>query len=223
MTIFEECGILVHMKDSRLQTVWDKLDEEYPHAHCELDYGTPFELLVAVILSAQCTDKRVNEVTKTLFKRANTPKDFVEMPIEELESLIRSCGFFRNKAKNIKSMSLDVLTRYGGEVPHDFDERVGRKTANVVSSVAFGGDGIAVDTHVYRLAHRLGLSNGKTPYDVEKDLTELIDAGQRARVHHLLIFHGRYCCKAQRPECARCPISGYCAEFAGTGKAEVRS
>ena len=97
MTLFEECGILVHMEDSRLQTVWDKLDAEYPHAHCELDYGTPFELLVAVILSAQCTDKRVNEVTKTLFKRANTPEDFVEMPIEELESLIRSCGFFRNK------------------------------------------------------------------------------------------------------------------------------
>lgn len=211
------------MKDSELQTVLDRLDSEYPLAHCELDYGTPFELLVAVILSAQCTDKRVNEVTKTLFKRASTPKDFVEMPTEELEALIHSCGFFRNKAKNIKSMSLDILTRYGGEVPQDFDELltlagVGRKTANVVSSVAFGGDGIAVDTHVYRLAHRLGLSSGKTPYDVEKDLTERIEPGQRARVHHLLIFHGRYCCKAQRPECSRCPICEYCAEFAGSEK-----
>ena len=201
-----------------LKTMLDKLDKEYPDAHCELDYGTPFQLLVAVILSAQCTDKRVNEVTKTLFKQASRPEDFVEMPAEKLEELIHSCGFFRNKAKNIKSMSLDILTRYGGEVPKDFDELltlagVGRKTANVVTSVAFGGSGIAVDTHVYRLAHRLGLSNGKTPYDVEKDLTELLPEAERARAHHLLIFHGRYCCKAQRPECGRCPISSLCPEL----------
>ena len=160
MTKTSECDILVLMKDSELQTVLDRLDSEYPLAHCELDYGTPFELLVAVILSAQCTDKRVNEVTKTLFKRASTPKDFVEMPTQELEALIHSCGFFRNKAKNIKSMSLDILTRYGGEVPHDFDELltlagVGRKTANVVSSVAFGGDGTVSG---FRAAKRLTTS-----------------------------------------------------------------
>lgn len=212
------CAIIVGMEDIALSAVWDRLSAKYPDAHCELDYDTPFKLLVAVILSAQCTDKRVNEVTKTLFKRASTPKDFVEMSADELERLIRPCGFFRNKAKNIKSMSLDVLTRFGGEVPSNFDELltlagVGRKTANVVESVAFGGDGIAVDTHVYRLAHRLGLSSGKTPYDVEKDLTALIPEGERARVHHLLIFHGRYCCKAQRPDCAGCPISCFCPEF----------
>lgn len=201
------------------------LERAYPDAHCELDYGSVFELLVAVILSAQCTDKRVNEVTKTLFKRANTPKAFVEMQQEELEKLIYSCGFYRNKAKNIKSMSLDVLTRFDGKVPESFDDLlslagVGRKTANVVTSVTYGGDGIAVDTHVYRVSRRLGLSDGKTPYDVEKDLTALIEPKKRADAHHLLIFHGRYCCKSQRPECAKCPVIEYCEEVGGRTKGE---
>ncbi|MCI9519179.1 MAG: endonuclease III [Clostridia bacterium] len=213
------------MGKSDINNIISALEKTYPDAHCELDFGSVFELLVAVILSAQCTDKRVNEVTKTLFKRANTPKAFAEMPTEELEKLIYSCGFYRNKAKNIKSMSLDVLTRFGGKVPEDFDELlslagVGRKTANVVTSVAYGGDGIAVDTHVFRVSHRLGLSDGKTPYDVEKDLTALIEPQKRADAHHLLIFHGRYCCKSQRPDCGKCPVIEYCEEVGGKTKGE---
>ena len=142
------------------------------------------------------------------------------MPIEELESLIRSCGFYHNKARNIKNMSIDLLTRFGGEVPSGFDDLlslagVGRKTANVVSGVAFGGDGIAVDTHVFRVSRRLGLSSGKTPYDVEKDLTAQIEPQMRNRAHHLFIFHGRYCCKSQRPECGNCPVTEYCASIGG--------
>ena len=219
------CGILCKMGKSDINNIISALEKTYPDAHCELDFGSVCELLVAVILSAQCTDKRVNEVTKTLFKRANTPKAFAEMPTEELEKLIYSCGFYRNKAKNIKSMSLDVLTRFGGKVPEDFDELlslagVGRKTANVVTSVAYGGDGIAVDTHVFRVSHRLGLSDGKTPYDVEKDLTALIEPQKRADAHHLLIFHGRYCCKSQRPDCGKCPVIEYCEEVGGKTKGE---
>ena len=208
------------MERSNLDNILDRLDAKYPDAHCELDFGSPFQLLVAVILSAQCTDKRVNIVTETLFKRASTPKDFAEMPIEELESLIRSCGFYHNKARNIKNMSIDLLTRFGGEVPSGFDDLlslagVGRKTANVVSGVAFGGDGIAVDTHVFRVSRRLGLYSGKTPYDVEKDLTAQIEPQMRNRAHHLFIFHGRYCCKSQRPECGNCPVTEYCASIGG--------
>ncbi len=219
------CGILFKMGKYDINNIISALKKTYPDAQCELNFGSVFELLVAVILSAQCTDKRVNEVTKTLFKRANTPRDFAEMPTQELEKLIYSCGFYRNKAKNIKSMSLDVLTRFGGEVPEDFDELlslagVGRKTANVVTSVAYGGSGIAVDTHVFRVSHRLGLSNGKTPYDVEKDLTELIPPQDRADAHHLLIFHGRYCCKSQRPDCKNCPVIEYCEEVGSTAKGE---
>lgn len=209
------------MEKSIVKSICDELEKKYPYAECELNYGSAFELLVAVILSAQCTDKRVNEVTETLFKRCNTPREFVEIPTQELEKLIFSCGFYRNKARNIKNMSLDLLTRFGGEVPSDFDDLitlagVGRKTANVVSAVAFGGDGMAVDTHVFRVSHRLGFSDGKTPFDVEKDLYKVIPEGERARVHHLLIFHGRYCCYARNPDCGRCTVREYCEYFGQT-------
>lgn len=201
-------------KDVR-DKIWDILSKEYPSAHCELGFGNAFELLVAVILSAQCTDKRVNEVTKTLFARANTPLAFASMPLDELERLVRPCGFYRNKARNIRRMSEDVVRRFDGNVPKNFDDLltlagVGRKTAGVVCDVAFGGDAIPVDTHVFRLSRRLGLSAGKTPYDVEKDLLATIEVGSRSKVHHLLIFHGRYCCKARKPECKRCPIAEFC-------------
>lgn len=209
------------MESIKVQKILAALNGEYPDAECELNFNSTFELLVAVILSAQCTDKRVNEVTKTLFAVANTPKAFAELSTEELEKLIYSCGFYHSKAKNIKSMSLDVLTRFNGEVPRGFDDLlslagVGRKTANVVTSVAYGGDGIAVDTHVFRVSHRLGLSEGKTPYDVEKDLTSAIEPQNRNRAHHLFIFHGRYCCKSQRPSCGKCPVRQYCVFLNGS-------
>lgn len=193
----------------------ERLSALYPDAHCELDYTTPYELLVAVILSAQCTDKRVNIVTKELFKHANTPQKMLELGSSRLEELIRSCGFFRAKAAAIISTSADILAKYGGNVPDTFEQLlslkgVGRKTANVMMSVAFNEPAIAVDTHVFRLSHRLNLSEGKTPYDVEKDLSALLADEQKSLFHHLLIFHGRYCCKAQKPLCGKCNLIDIC-------------
>lgn len=192
-----------------------KLQATYPAAQCELTYDTPFHLLVSVILSAQCTDKRVNEVTPRLFKVYDTPEDFAGADINKLESLIYSCGFYRNKSRNIIGAARDIVARFGGEVPSNFDDLlslsgVGRKTANVMMAVAFGGNNIAVDTHVFRLSHRLGLSEGKTPYDVERDLMACFKPKDYSTVHHLLIFHGRYCCKSQRPQCNECPVSEFC-------------
>ena len=163
----------------KIECILDNLSVMYPDAHCELNYDTVWQLLVAVILSAQCTDKRVNEVTPALFARAKTPYDFVNMPVDELEKLIFSCGFYHNKAKNIKSAAAAVIECFGGQVPSDIDKLitlpgVGRKTANVVFAVGFGGQAMPVDTHVFRVAHRLGLSQGKTPDAVERDLRAVI-------------------------------------------------
>ena len=198
-----------------VETLLDKLDACYPDAHCELDYGSNWQLLVAVILSAQCTDKRVNQVTPKLFERASSPQDFVDIPLEELEKLIYSCGFYHNKAKNIKLAARDVVEKFGGTVPGTIDQLttlagVGRKTANVVFAVGFKGQAMPVDTHVFRLAHRLGLSDGKTPEAVEKDLRAVIPEKYYTRAHHLLIFHGRYTCKSRRPECDKCAVKEYC-------------
>ncbi len=198
-----------------VETLLDKLDACYPDAHCELDYGSNWQLLVAVILSAQCTDKRVNQVTPKHFERASTPQDFVDIPLEELEKLIYSCGFYHNKAKNIKLAARDVVEKFGGTVPGTIDQLttlagVGRKTANVVFAVGFKGQAMPVDTHVFRLAHRLGLSDGKTPEAVEKDLRAVIPEKYYTRAHHLLIFHGRYTCKSRRPECDKCAVKEYC-------------
>ena len=198
-----------------IEALLDKLDTCYPDAHCELDYGSDWQLLVAVILSAQCTDKRVNQVTPKLFERASSPQDFVDIPLEELEKLIYSCGFYHNKAKNIKLAARDVVEKFGGAVPGTIDELVtlagvGRKTANVVFAVGFKGQAMPVDTHVFRLAHRLGLSDGKTPEAVEKDLRAVIPEKYYTRAHHLLIFHGRYTCKSRRPECDKCMVKEYC-------------
>ncbi len=198
-----------------VETLLDKLDACYPDAHCELDYGSNWQLLVAVILSAQCTDKRVNQVTPKLFEKASSPQDFVDIPLEELEKLIYSCGFYHNKAKNIKLAARDVVEKFGGTVPGTIDQLttlagVGRKTANVVFAVGFKGQAMPVDTHVFRLAHRLGLSDGKTPEAVEKDLRAVIPEKYYTRAHHLLIFHGRYTCKSRRPECDKCAVKEYC-------------
>lgn len=191
------------------------LEQTYPTAKCELNYTTVFELLVAVILSAQCTDKRVNEVTQKLFTVANTPAQFAQMEQEELERLIYSCGFYRNKAKNIISASKAITERFNGEVPEDFSllltlPGVGRKTANVMSAEAFKKQAIAVDTHVFRTANRLGLANAKTPFEVEKQLRVTIPEDKYTRMHHLLIFHGRYTCKSQNPDCKNCSLYDCC-------------
>lgn len=201
----------------RAENILRELATKYPQAQCELRYDTPFHLLVAVILSAQCTDKRVNEVTKTLFTVYDTPQDFANADIGRLQELIFSCGFYRNKSVSIISAARDIVEKFGGEVPATFEELlslrgVGRKTANVVMSVAFGGNNIAVDTHVFRVSRRLGFSDGKTPYDVEKDLMATLAPEHWSAAHHYLIFHGRYCCKSQRPLCGECPVARFCRE-----------
>lgn len=185
---------------------------------CELNYSTPFELLVAVILSAQCTDKRVNEVTAHIFDKYNTPEQFAAMPQEMLEGMIYSCGFYKNKAANIIKASNDIVNKFSGQVPGEIDDLmtlagVGKKTANVVYSVAFGGQAIAVDTHVLRLANRIGFVKTDRPEVAEKALQKAIPHERWTQAHHLLIHHGRYICKARKPECDKCTICEYCDYF----------
>ncbi len=187
----------------------------YPEAKPALVYSTPFELLVAVILSAQCTDERVNKVTRALFERYNTPETLVSLSQEELERYIFSCGLYRSKAEHILSASRDIIERFSGQVPQTVKELmslagVGKKTANVVYSVAFGGDAIAVDTHVFRVSNRLGLSRGKTPKEVEIGLNRAIAKKDWSKAHHWLIYHGRRVCHAQKPSCEDCPLSTLC-------------
>lgn len=206
------------MDNKRAQKILDELKNMHPDAGCELNYGTPFELLVAVILSAQCTDKRVNEVAKDLFKKYNTPEQYATMTPAELEPLIHSCGFFHNKAVNIIGAAKGIVDRFGGEVPKTMAELtslpgVGRKTASVVMTVAFAEPAMPVDTHVFRVSGRLGLSHGKNPEQVEKDLKDLYPPSDWNIVHHTLIFHGRYICKALRPNCSECTLTEYCPYF----------
>lgn len=206
------------MQKEKIDRLLAKLETLYPDARCELNFRTAFELLVAVILSAQCTDKRVNEVTKKLFAVASTPQDFVDIDTESLERLIYSCGFYHNKAKNIKAAAKDIIERFGGEVPGDIDSLttlagVGRKTANVVFGVGFGGQAVPVDTHVFRVSHRLGLSSGKTPESVEKDLRALLPENRYTSAHHAFIFHGRYTCKSRHPLCENCGLREFCTEI----------
>ena len=198
------------------EEIYNILSTLHSDAQCELNFTTPFELLVAVILSAQCTDKRVNIVTEQLFKIASTPKDFVDMPITELEEHIKPCGFYHNKAKSLKEMASSVLAL--GRVPDTREELmklsgVGRKTANVVSAVAFGKNAIAVDTHVFRVSNRLGIADGNTPDKVEEQLMAGFDEEIWSKLHHYLIFHGRYMCKAQKPNCADCPLKNHCKYY----------
>ena len=191
------------------------LEETYKGAIPELKFNSPFELLVAVILSAQCTDKRVNEVTQNLFPIANTPQKILNLGIEKLEKIIKPCGFFHTKAKHIAWTSKIFIDEYGGEVPADFDELiklpgVGRKTANVVTSVAFKNPAIAVDTHVFRIANRLKLAEGQTPLEVEMGLQKIIPREKWSDAHHWLIWHGREICKARKPNCENCPLNSVC-------------
>ncbi len=180
-----------------------------------LKFTTLYELLVAVILSAQCTDERVNKVTASLFKFANTPQKMLDLGVDELEKHIYSCGLYKSKAKNIISASSDILQKFGGEVPNTLEDLrtlagVGRKTANVVFSVGFKGDAIAVDTHVFRVSNRIGLAKANNVLLTEKQLMKIIDKSDWSRSHHYLIYLGRSFCKAKTPDCQNCPIAQLC-------------
>lgn len=193
-----------------------QLKKNYPDAHCALNHETPFQLLVATILSAQCTDERVNQVTKELFKKYPSAESMNEASLLELESLVRSTGFYKNKAKNIKETCRLLVENYKGQVPRTLDELVnlngvGRKTANVVLGNAYGiTSGIVVDTHVLRLSHRLGWVKSKDPVSVEKELMGVIPKEDWILISHLLIFHGRQVCKARGPKCQQCFLSKDC-------------
>jgi len=191
------------------------LGQIYAGAKPELVYSNPFELLIAVILSAQCTDKRVNVTTARLFAKAPDAQSIIDMGIDALEQEIRDCGLFRSKAKNIMATCRTLVEEFDGEVPEDFDTLlklpgVGRKTANVVSSVAFNRPAIAVDTHVFRISNRLKLATGETPMEVEQGLMKAIPREKWSAAHHWLIWHGRKICKARKPLCGECPLADVC-------------
>ena len=198
-----------------IKKILDILEQTYPDAECELNYTNAFELLIATILSAQCTDVRVNKVTEELFKKYNKPEDFAKLSTAEISEEIKSCGLFKSKAQKIKETSVILCSNYGGEVPDKMEELVklpgvGRKTANVVLSNAFGVDAIAVDTHVFRVSNRIGLVKTDTPEKTEFELMKVLPKKRWSKAHHLIIFHGRRICKARKPECNVCPIVEYC-------------
>ena len=203
------------MKQIDKKMALSELERLYKGAKPALHYKTPYELLIAVILSAQCTDERVNKVTKVLFEKHSTPQEMLSLTQTELEKYIFSCGFYRMKAAHILSASRDILERFNGEVPQTVEELttlagVGKKTANVVYSVAFGGDAIAVDTHVFRVSNRLGLAKGNTPQKVEEGLNKAIPKKDWSSAHHWLIWHGRKVCHSQKPDCENCSLSHVC-------------
>ncbi len=200
---------------SDINKILDILKKEYPDARPALNFTNPFELLVATILSAQCTDVRVNMVTEVLFKRCPDPASLAEIPQTELEDIIHSCGCYKNKAKNLRSMANDLITKFGGQVPSTIDELTslagcGRKTANVVMSNAFGIPAIAVDTHVFRVSNRLGLAHADDVLKTEQQLMMNIPKEDWSDAHHWLIFHGRRVCSARAPKCSLCALRELC-------------
>jgi endonuclease-3 len=203
-------------KTARARKITGALERVYPHAHCELNYANPLELLVATILSAQCTDKRVNLVTADLFQKYRQARDFAEADLATLEKDIRSTGFYKNKARNIKSACAAIVSQHDGQVPRTMEELiplggVGRKTANVVLGNAFGINvGVVVDTHIGRLSQRLGLTAHSTPEKIEQDLMTLIPREKWTLFSHLLIWHGRRRCAARKPDCVQCEIAALC-------------
>jgi len=211
-------------KKARAQKICAALARTYPDAHCELNFSNPLQLLVATILSAQCTDKRVNIVTRELFRVCKTAADYVALPQEQLEEIIHTTGFFRAKAKNVKACCAAIVERHGGEVPRTMDELtklagVGRKTANVVLGNAFGINvGVVVDTHVQRLTARLGLTRETTPEKIEQDMMKLVPREQWAVFSHWLIWHGRRRCDARKPDCANCELAKLCPRVGVTAK-----
>ena len=203
-------------KKEKVINILEILNEKFGKPECALKYNTPFELLVAVILSAQCTDVRVNIVTSEMYKKVNTPEQFANLPVEEIEEMIKSTGFYRNKAKNIELCSQQLLNEYNGEIPQEMDKLVklagvGRKTANVVRGEIWGlADGITVDTHVKRLSNLIGLTKNDDPIKIEQDLMKIVPRDSWIDFSHYLILQGRDKCIARRPKCQECEISGYC-------------
>jgi endonuclease-3 len=195
------------------------LKQTYPEAKCSLDFTSPFELVIAVMLSAQCTDARVNLTTPELFKRCKTIQDFANIDIQELESIIHPCGFYKNKAKNIKLCAKQVLENFNGQVPQTMDKLltlagIGRKSANVILLEVFGiANGIAVDTHAKRISNRIGLSSQKEPEKIEQDLLKLFPKEYLKDVNHLFVWHGRYTCTARSPKCEECTIKDFCKNY----------
>ena len=204
------------MKKSDAIILFNKLKEYYPDATCSLDFDEPFQLVVAVMLSAQCTDERVNKTTPELFKRCKTIQDFADIDISELEQIIHPCGFYKNKAKNIKLCAKQVLEEFNGIVPHTMKELtslagVGRKSANVIMLEAFGiAEGVAVDTHAKRISNLTSLSKEKEPEKIEQDLLKTFPKEYWKDLNHLLVWHGRNTCIARNPKCDICPISNLC-------------
>ena len=199
----------------RVKKIWQILKKSYPNAKIALNFKNPLQLLISTILSAQCTDVRVNMVTKDLFKKYQSPADWAKADLEQIESDIKSTGFFRNKAANIKGACTKIIEQYDGKVPDTMEQLlrlpgVGRKTANCVLGDAFGIPGITCDTHVIRLSRRLGLSENRDPVKLEFDLAEIVPKKNWTMFSHLLIFHGRNICKARKPNCSDCPIAKHC-------------
>ncbi len=203
-------------RQARAKTILRRLRKEYPDAKCELNWSTPLELAVATILSAQCTDKRVNLVTPTLFKKYRTAQDWAQTPQETLEKEIHSTGFFRNKAKNIRALMGRVGAEFGGELPGNFDvlislPGIGRKTANLLVATVFGQPGLVVDTHFIRLSNRLGFVKNETDATkIERVLQTIVPRKDWTDWSHVMVFHGRRCCAARKPNCASCPVRELC-------------
>jgi len=207
------------MKKTDIKKFIQILKETYPDATCSLDFQTPFQMVVAVMLSAQCTDERVNKVTPLLFERCKTIQDFANIDLSELELLIHSCGFYKNKAKNIKLCAKQVLENFNGKVPQTMDELltlagVGRKSANVILLEVFGiANGIAVDTHAKRISNRLGFSSNSDPEKIEQDLLKIFPKEHLKDINHLFVWHGRKTCDSRNPRCSDCTIRDYCKYY----------
>lgn len=207
------------MKKSEVKDFINCLKNAYPDATCSLDFETPFQLVVAVMLSAQCTDERVNKTTPELFNRCKTIEDFANIDIKELETIIHPCGFYKNKAKNIKLCAKQVLKNFNGEVPHTMKELtslagVGRKSANVILLEVFGiAEGIAVDTHAKRISNLIGLSDEKEPEKIEQDLIKLFPKEYLKDINHLFVWHGRNTCIARKPQCDNCCVKSFCRKY----------
>ena len=207
------------MKKKDIDNFVKILKETYPDATCSLDFKTPFQIVVAVMLSAQCTDERVNKTTPALFERCQTIQDFADIDIKELEDIIHPCGFYKNKAKNIKLCAKQVIENFNGVVPQNMEDLltlagVGRKSANVILLEAFGiANGIAVDTHAKRVSNRVGLSHEKDPEKIEQDLLKIFPKKYLKDINHLFVWHGRKTCDSRKPNCEQCTVKEYCEYF----------
>ena len=207
------------MKKTDIQKFIQILKATYPDVTCSLDFKTPFQMVVAVMLSAQCTDERVNKTTPQLFEKCKTIQDFADIDINELEKIIHPCGFYKNKAKNIKLCATQILENFNGDVPKTMDELlslagVGRKSANVILLEVFGiANGIAVDTHAKRISNRIGLSHEKDPEKIEQDLLKIFPPDSLKDINHLFVWHGRNTCDSRKPNCENCTVKNFCEYY----------